>query len=369
MLRLERKHFLTAFVATVVLTALTTTATAQGLQLNVSPFSGAISIQNTSDYDVSLDGYQILSAAGQLIPDPTSTAGVGWDSITDTGAAGWGEFAPSTHGLSELNLSASKLIPAGATVALGKAFTAYGTKDVGWAYSQATGGGTSVSTDAGAVHYGGGVTLEVITLRGGTNNIESIQMILRNVESQAGVTFDAYVISSPSGALKPDGFNGFAGHNVPGWGSFAPSANALSELNITMTPTMPGGRYQPLGAAFKPSGLKDLTLELHVIGNGFGDEAFLGDVVYRDQLAGDANGDGVVDIFDVNVVSDNWGSTGLAGDVNFDATVDIFDVNTISDHWGNTSPVEVSAVPEPATMVLMMLSALVVAVQRARKAA
>jgi len=360
MLRLEKKPIRAAFVAGAVLAALTTTAAAQNLQLNVSPFSGAVTVQNTSGSPVSLDGYQITSAAGKLVPDPTNTSGVGWDSITDTGAPGWSEFAPTTTGLSELDLTSAKVIPAGGSVSLGFAFTAYGTKDVNWGYSVAGGGGASTATPSGAVHYGGGATLEVITLRGAGNTIESIPMILRNVESQVSVTFDAYVIGSASGSLNPVGFSGFAGHGVTGWGSYAPSANALSELNLTVTPALAAGRYQPLGTAFATGGTKDLTLEVHAIGGGFGDQPFQADVVYLDQLAGDANGDKVVNIFDINLISSNWNTAGLAGDTNYDGIVNIFDINFVSSHWANTAPGGgvVTAVPEPATLTLFALGLL-----------
>ncbi len=54
-------------------------------------------------------------------------------------------------------------------------------------------------------------------------------------------------------------------------------------------------------------------------------------------LLGDANFDGVVDIFDINQVSSHWSEAGPAGDANFDGTVDIFDINLISSHWAETS--------------------------------
>jgi hypothetical protein len=71
---------------------------------------------------------------------------------------------------------------------------------------------------------------------------------------------------------------------------------------------------------------------------------------------GDVNFDGVVDIFDVNVVSDHWGEHGPAGDANHDGVADIFDVNLISAHWtmlggGNGT----SAVPEPPSQVLCLV--------------
>jgi hypothetical protein len=66
--------------------------------------------------------------------------------------------------------------------------------------------------------------------------------------------------------------------------------------------------------------------------------------------------DGYVDIFDINLISDNWDSVGLPGSVAGDATkdgvVDIFDVNLVSVNW-NDSPLVVP-MPEPASIVLLL---------------
>ncbi len=67
---------------------------------------------------------------------------------------------------------------------------------------------------------------------------------------------------------------------------------------------------------------------------------------------GDVNFDGVVNIFDVNLVSAHWGESGPAGDANGDMMVDIFDVNMISSNW---SPPQSSPVPEPSTITLAMI--------------
>ena len=48
---------------------------------------------------------------------------------------------------------------------------------------------------------------------------------------------------------------------------------------------------------------------------------------------GDANGDGVVDIADLLVVLDNWGSSGPDGDVNGDNIVDIQDLLAVIGNW------------------------------------
>ena len=81
---------------------------------------------------------------------------------------------------------------------------------------------------------------------------------------------------------------------------------------------------------------------------------------------GDLNMDGVVNIFDLNLVSANWGGIGPAGDVNGDGRVDIFDVNQISNNWSATGG-SASAVPEPATLILILLGFLGVACLRRRR--
>jgi hypothetical protein len=67
-------------------------------------------------------------------------------------------------------------------------------------------------------------------------------------------------------------------------------------------------------------------------------------------MLGDTNGDGVVDIDDLNNVRNSFGSTGL-GDTDGNGTVDIDDLNNVRNNFGNRS------VPEPSTMLLALLSA------------
>jgi hypothetical protein len=80
-------------------------------------------------------------------------------------------------------------------------------------------------------------------------------------------------------------------------------------------------------------------------------------VTYVVPGPGDVNGDGVVDIFDVNLVSAHWGETGPIGDANGDMMVDIFDVNLISANW---SAGGAAAVPEPGSLVLLLAGAAMV---------
>jgi hypothetical protein len=64
---------------------------------------------------------------------------------------------------------------------------------------------------------------------------------------------------------------------------------------------------------------------------------------------GDTNGDGTVDLEDLNNVRNNFGGTGL-GDTNGDNVVDLEDLNAVRNNFG-AGPAP-SAVPEPGTMGL-----------------
>ena len=84
---------------------------------------------------------------------------------------------------------------------------------------------------------------------------------------------------------------------------------------------------------------------------------------------GDVNVDGLVNIFDINLVSQNWGGPGPTGDANGDHMVDIFDINLISANWTPTGG-GAAVAPEPSTLGSAALAALLiaaVAVRRSRR--
>jgi len=75
--------------------------------------------------------------------------------------------------------------------------------------------------------------------------------------------------------------------------------------------------------------------------------------------AGDANGDGKVDINDLTIVLTNYGQTGMVwsrGDFNGDGKVDINDLTIVLTNYGNTAGSGIMAVPEPASLVLLGIS-------------
>ena len=68
---------------------------------------------------------------------------------------------------------------------------------------------------------------------------------------------------------------------------------------------------------------------------------------------GDVNFDGVVNIFDINLISSHWNEAGPTADANHDGIVNIFDINLVSSNWtaGGTT-----AVPEPSTFALLAIA-------------
>ena len=74
---------------------------------------------------------------------------------------------------------------------------------------------------------------------------------------------------------------------------------------------------------------------------------------------GDANGDGVVNLLDLDVLGQNYGVTTGAectdGDFDADGDVDLVDLDTLGRNYGETYP---GGVPEPATMGLLALGGL-----------
>ena len=74
------------------------------------------------------------------------------------------------------------------------------------------------------------------------------------------------------------------------------------------------------------------------------------------RLAGDANGDGRVDINDLNRVLANYDQTGMTWnqcDFNGDGRVDINDLNVVLTNYDKTNGAGITAVPEPRALALL----------------
>ena len=146
-------------------------------------------------------------------------------------------------------------------------------------------------TIGSSIQYVGGLQVVVHTLVGVRTGATVVgrPVTLGNADS-VPIATDGYTLQSAAGRLSPLGFNGFAGHGGAGWELVNSSSTALSELNLANSTTLAPNGHTSL-AVFVAGGPQDLVFNYSVVGHG----VWNGDVIYQTELAGDANGDGIVD--------------------------------------------------------------------------
>ena len=86
-------------------------------------------------------------------------------------------------------------------------------------------------------------------------------------------------------------------------------------------------------------------------------------------MLGDVNGDGFVGGGDLNTILTNWGMTGATrqqGDLTGEGNVGGADYNEVLSHWGEGTPPEPGAIPEPATIGLLLAGAMLLAGRQGR---
>jgi hypothetical protein len=87
---------------------------------------------------------------------------------------------------------------------------------------------------------------------------------------------------------------------------------------------------------------------------------YMPSVILQPILAGDANGDGKVDINDLTIVLAHYGQTGMTwsqGEFTGDGTVDINDLTIVLAHYGQSlgaSGASIAAVPEPGSLTALL---------------
>ena len=78
-------------------------------------------------------------------------------------------------------------------------------------------------------------------------------------------------------------------------------------------------------------------------------------------LLGDTDGDGVVDLGDLVIITNNFGATGaglMDGDLDGNGTVDLGDLVIVTNHFGNTGTASIASIPEPGSLALLGLGGL-----------
>lgn len=330
--------------------------------LNVNRDTGEVSLTNPGSTPVTLDGYSIASAVGTL-------SAASWNSLQDQGALGgqWRESPATSSRLSELKRSGVGALAGGQTISLGAIFapnpTSFGapTEDLAFQYASPEGNFT------GAITYTGTKVNDLLL----QVDPSSGQARLRN-PSNFSVQIDGYTVSSAAGALSPATWTSLDDQNAAGgdWRESPGTATRISELKRAASTTLAPGASYDLGAIHQTALARDLVFQFLSFGQS---QPMTGEVVYSALTGGvqaDFNNNGVVDAADLGVWKTAFG-TGPGANADSDGDSDGNDFLIWQRRLGATSAAAAStaaatAVPEPATAMLVAIGFAMAAGDRRR---
>jgi hypothetical protein len=323
------------------------------LSLQVDRSTGLATIANATDADVAISGYSITSNGGQL--DASS-----WSSLADQAVAGWAESQAAASGLAEASagtpftLAATDGAAAIGTPFAGKpvAFRIDAPADLEFEYT------VDGDVRSGKVEYSG-ESLNNLTL---FVDPESGLARLENT-SPFAVAIDGYTITSASQSLEPTVWESLQDQAASGgqWSEANPTAARLSELQSGGETPLASGASLEMGQLFDAvDGDQDLVFDFLLAGDS---AALRGVVLYADvRLTGDYNDDGIVDAADYSVWRDSLGQaadSGSGADGDRDGSITMADYDVWKANFGRSLSAggtgSLSSVPEPATVLLMLL--------------
>ena len=182
------------------------------------------------------------------------------------------------------------------------------------------------------------------------------------------VNLDGYVLESEAGSFTLGQWNSLSDQSISGWQEAAPTANAISELNLTGSLALAPGGSISLGSPFTAAGVEDLTFSYSTPGDGVYD----GTVTYAAAARpGDYDGDNDIDGADFLLWQRTFGSTTqLAADGSGNGVIDADDLAIWKETFGQpAAAAAIGVVPEPETLGLAMVLAapLAHASRRSRK--
>jgi hypothetical protein len=319
------------------------------LILKVDRGSGAASIESAIGPNIAISSYSIGSAGGYL-----SSSSANWSSFDDANLTGWEEANPTANRLSELNPTSSTTFTAGQSRSIGSpyqweptAFAEVDTDGLTFTYMTATG-----SIETGIVEMEGDLNNLVLYVDPATG-----AAAIDN-QSPFNVSLDFYSIASAGGSLSPTGWDSLSDQSIGDWDEATPTSGRLSELNPLGSTLFASGSITDLGNLFTVGGVQDLAFTFTFPDGTLYNGVVLYEPVPVDEgLPGDTNGDGSVNLDDLNAVRNNFGATGSVGSTPgdaypFDGVVDLDDLNAVRNNFGASAS---TSVPEPATWALLGL--------------
>lgn len=326
----------------------TLTVNRQTGEAKLKNFSGSAA---TLDFDV----YTVRSDNGSLAPG--SLSGLG---------GGWVIASPTANGLAEINPLSDMSLAANQEMSLGDIFAPAAPSEFG-------DNREDLSFDIGTPS---GELINVPVVYEGMPN----DTLVLNVDPSTGeaqllnpsgfeVAIDAYVVSSESGSLDTSTWSSLddQGANGNDWFEANVSGSQLAELLTVGVADMQAnqGNVVGIGSPFDTAGEQDLVFQFALEGEDF---LRTGKVVYGSQvsavgLAGDYNNDGVVDSADYTVWRDAGPDDVLDNDVT-SGTVGLSDYYVWASNYGATAASSATAVPEPASAVLVIGLMMIPAIRR-----
>jgi hypothetical protein len=342
------------------------------LVLSIDRATGIGTVMNMAPAAIDLDGYSVLSGLGSIAPTSFNSFD---DQNLDT--ASWSEIGTqSATGIAELRSAGTTSLAAASSRAIGAIYSpdppALGVdpEDLTFHYTNAS--GESVE---GPVVYQGDKAFNNLVVN--INPTTGAATLVN--ESPFTFNFDGYSVTSASGSLSTAGWTSLQDQAAGGgdWIEIPSTSNKVGELKRSGSTSLSQGTSFNLGTIFNPAGTRDLELQFIVSGE---DAARTGDIDYRVVAAGvpgDYNENGTVDAADYVVWRNVTGTAatlpnrnpGQAGNIG-PADYDFWRANFGSGSGIGSGALSASAaVPEPASVLLLTISGLLLslAVSRPRR--
>ena len=317
------------------------------LTLTVDRGTGEMTISNGTGGNISVDNVSVFSPSGSLAPAGFESLGVDWNSSA----------ANSIRALQQTNAVGAITLDGIASAALGDihdpqllAFGEPAGEDIQFMYFTAGPEGRSFTGEV--VYTGVSAVPNTIVL---TVDVASGRASMLN-QTPFSQQVEVYTISSENGSLDTAGWNSLDAQGIESgdWIASPALATRLTEIQEDGTTTFDELTPFNLGEILQSGAERDLEFEFLLAGEG---SLRQGMVVYI--LAGDYNGDHVVDAADYTLWRDNLNTTNrLANDMTPGAvTMDDYAVwknNFGAVLAGSGSGAGSSAVPEPGSLRLML---------------